>query len=567
MKKIIFLLIGVLLLSCYQTISNEMLGKDNKIKKNTIDILCSPDLYYLVKQWSKDYCKLVPELQVNVINANPSEFSEIIYSEGNLGVISDKYLKSLESKSLWTLLISREIIVPIININNPLIDKINNQGISSGDLSIIFTDPQNKNWGSLIGYGENIPLNYYLIKDESIKSEVASFLGINHLYIKGVEVNNSLELVKSVQNDPHAIGFCKLIDIINVNNHDLADNIKLLPIDNNGNGKIDHFEKIYANLNDFTRGVWIGKFPKSLINNIYTVSNGLPENEKKLAFLKWILTDGQQFLNQNGFSELIYTERQSKLEKLNDHKINVETPENQYAAYKLLLIILTISIVIIVGGLLIIAMIRKRRSFLLNLKKGIFSHPKVINEKSLIIPNGVYFDKTHTWVFMEKDGNVKVGIDDFLQHITGPLTRVKIKNPGDKVKKNEQILTLMQKGKQLNIYAPISGKIIDFNESIIASPTNINSSPFNDGWIYMIEPSNWLREINFLIMSDKYKEWIRNEFLRLKDFLAISVKTKTSEHTFALQDGGELIDNVLANLDPKVWEDFQTNFIDTSKLS
>ena len=61
---------------------------------------------------------------------------------------------------------------------------------------------------------------------------------------------------------------------------------------------------------------------------------------------------------------------------------------------------------------------------------------------------------------MEQNGIVKVGIDDFLQHITGPITRIKMKNEGDKVKKGEQILSLIQNGKQLNIYAPVSGTII-----------------------------------------------------------------------------------------------------------
>ena len=81
----------------------------------------------------------------------------------------------------------------------------------------------------------------------------------------------------------------------------------------------------------------------------------------------------------------------------------------------------------------------------------------------------------------------------------------------------------------------------------------------------MIEPTNWIREIQFLIMEKKYKEWLRSEFSRLKDFLAVSAKPKTVEFApSVLQDGGEIKDGVLADFGPEVWEDFQTNFIDTS---
>jgi hypothetical protein len=82
----------------------------------------------------------------------------------------------------------------------------------------------------------------------------------------------------------------------------------------------------------------------------------------------------------------------------------------------------------------------------------------------------------------------------------------------------------------------------------------------------MIEPRSWLRETEFLFMSEKYKEWIKTEFTRLKDFFALTINTnKNAYEHIVLQDGGELTDNILADLGPEVWEDFQTKFIDTSR--
>ncbi|MDP2336690.1 MAG: hypothetical protein Q8N05_09605 [Bacteroidota bacterium] len=75
----------------------------------------------------------------------------------------------------------------------------------------------------------------------------------------------------------------------------------------------------------------------------------------------------------------------------------------------------------------------------------------VFDEDSVIIPKGLYFDKTHTWAFMKKDGYVKIGIDDFLQHITGTITRIEMKTAGEKIKKGDRLLTIIRKGKQLNI--------------------------------------------------------------------------------------------------------------------
>ena len=94
----------------------------------------------------------------------------------------------------------------------------------------------------------------------------------------------------------------------------------------------------------------------------------------------------------------------------------------------------------------------------------------------------------------------------------------------------------------------------------------VNSSPYNEGWVYRIEPSNWLRENQLLFMADKQRQFLKNEFSRLKDFLLQPLRTDDEKYAqVILQDGGELIDNTLSNLGPEVWEDFQTKFIDPSR--
>ena len=190
---------------------------------------------------------------------------------------------------------------------------------------------------------------------------------------------------------------------------------------------------------------------------------------------------------------------------------------------------------------------------------------KGFNEESVVAPDGLFYDKSHTWTFMEKDGIVKVGIDDFLQHITGSVTKIKMKPQGTKVKKGEKIISLVQNGKQLDIYSPLSGLIRDINHELKINAAIINNSPYCSGWIYSVQPDNWLKETRRYLMGDNYREWLRKEFTRLKDFVAGTVKSR--EESFSqvvLQEGGEISDNLLENFGPEVWEEFQRKFIDTS---
>jgi len=189
-----------------------------------------------------------------------------------------------------------------------------------------------------------------------------------------------------------------------------------------------------------------------------------------------------------------------------------------------------------------------------------------LNENSVLAPAGFYYDKTHTWAFMEQDGMVKIGIDDFLKHVVGSITQLKMKPTGEKVRKGENILTVIRDGKQLKLYSPVSGFIRKQNESLIKTTSTINSAAFTKGWVYQIEPTNWAREVHFMFMIDKYREWLKDEFSRLKDFVANSANSNQLVYQhIVLQDGGELKDEVLSDFGPEVWEDFQTHFIDTSK--
>ena len=69
-----------------------------------------------------------------------------------------------------------------------------------------------------------------------------------------------------------------------------------------------------------------------------------------------------------------------------------------------------------------------------------------------------------------------------------------------------------------------------------------------------------------MIIGDKFSSWLNNEFSRLKDFFASSLKVNALEYSHVLlQDGGAIKDNILADFGPEVWEEFQAKFIDSSK--
>jgi glycine cleavage system H lipoate-binding protein/ABC-type phosphate transport system substrate-binding protein len=560
MKHTIVLFISLLLLNF--TISGSKKNEERKIlaAKDSITVFCSPDLYNLTMEWADEFCNLNPDIKVKVINVPKGSETENLNKAGILGFISGEY-SEMYNESGWNVVVGRDVIVPIFNSKNPFLNEISQKGITLEKLAQIIKFQDKRNWGTLLNTSQNAAINLYMADDESIISGLVKLLDQTKVEFAGIKIENSEELISSVQKDPYSIGICKMLNLPDLSAQRINEGIRLLPVDRNGNGEIDYVENIYDDLNILSRGVWIGKYPKALFNNIYSISSVKPTDKTEVAFLKWVLTVGQQYLNHNGYNELLVSERQTKVDLISVSTINLIASNKNYSAIKIILFIL---IIFSVSALFV-----KRGIRYIIARKGDVLDSKHIPSRVLVedfadIPLGLYYDKTHTWAYMEKDGLVKVGIDDFLLHITGPLTRVKMKKTGEKIRKGNHVLTIIQNGKQLNISAPISGTIKEQNRVLDTNSAIINSSPYFDGWIYRIEPADWLKEIQFLIMGKKYKEWLKSEFSRMKEFLALYVKPDRLEYAPVLQDGGELKDSILADLGPEVWEDFQTNFIDMS---
>ncbi|MBK7712647.1 MAG: hypothetical protein IPJ37_18060 [Bacteroidales bacterium] len=562
MKRAGFLLISLLLVISNSLYSKHSASGNARPSGDSLKVVATPDLYPISMKWAAEYNSLIPGANIQVVNiADPEKAVEMI-NEGSIGFVSNEFSTGLKNESVWRVVVGRDVIVPVVNSKNPFIEEIKLHGISPDVLALFVKNGDYRNWGELLKNGKTEKVGYYCIDDKSALRNLADFLKTDETMIAGRNTGNSAAIVAAIQNDPYALGFCKLINVIDFENQSMLENLSLLPIDKNGNGLIDFNEKIYDDINNFSRGVWIGKYPKALFSNIYSVSSSQPVNAREVAFIKWVISDGQKFLAGNGYSDLLVSERQSATDKLYNASIYAGVSTGEKSLLKAAFFFVGTIILI---GLLVTSVARQRRRKKAALKAGAVETHHILDQNSMRIPKGIYYDKTHTWAFLEANGTVKVGIDDFLQHITGKITRIKMTDPGKKVKKGEQILSVIQNGKQLNLYSPISGTIVEQNQALEINSSALNSSPYNEGWIYRIEPSNWSRESQLLFMADKQIEFIKKEFSRLKDFLMIALRADVRYASVMLQDGGEISDGVLTEMGPEIWDDFQTKFIDPSR--
>lgn len=539
------------------------MGSKEKLQKpetstDVVTINTSPELFNLVTRLSALYQKSDTHIIVHINQMPGLDSGNIHFENGQLHVITEGQMSEFDGLSTWSATIGRDIIVPVMNAKNPFAFEIAQKGISLKTLSSVINSE--KSWGQVLNSTQREPIHLYVENDQSVISAFSETTASpSGLIIHPVERD---ELVRKLQSDPLALGFCKLVQVTASNGETLLPGIQLVPIDRNGNGKIDYIENIYNNLQSFNRGVWIGKYPHELSSAIYIVSNQKPQSKAETNFLKWILTSGQQVLPENGLFALGYTERLGQLTKVDTPEIYAQLPEEHVNT--LLTVLLLSLILIVLGGVLVEVIFR------LFAKKGRTATPEMValvafNEDSVNVPKGLYFDKSHSWAFRRKDGSVKVGIDDFMQHVTGRITKVELKEAGMTIRKGDPMISVSRKGKLLKIYSPVTGTILEVNEKLRTNAALLNSTPYSDGWVYVIEPVNWELELQYLQIAEKFKANLQNEFRRLKEFFHSVLKSDMPDVAYAvMQDGGSFVDHPLADMSPDVWDDFQTQFIDAS---
>jgi glycine cleavage system H protein len=124
-------------------------------------------------------------------------------------------------------------------------------------------------------------------------------------------------------------------------------------------------------------------------------------------------------------------------------------------------------------------------------------------------PEDVKYTEQHEWIRMEGD-RARIGITDYAQDALGDVVYVDIPEVGTEVRGGEPFGEVESTKSVSDIYAPVSGKVIERNAALIEAPELVNEHPYGDGWMIVIEPSN-ASEIEGLLDAAAYRAFTERE--------------------------------------------------------
>ncbi|WP_054951331.1 glycine cleavage system protein GcvH [Numidum massiliense] len=126
------------------------------------------------------------------------------------------------------------------------------------------------------------------------------------------------------------------------------------------------------------------------------------------------------------------------------------------------------------------------------------------------LPKELKYSQEHEWVKEEGNNRVRIGITDFAQSELGDIVFVELPEVGDEVEANEPFGSVESVKTVSELYAPVSGKVVEVNGELDDSPELVNESPYEKAWMVVVELSN-AAELGDLWSAEKYEETFKED--------------------------------------------------------
>lgn len=124
-------------------------------------------------------------------------------------------------------------------------------------------------------------------------------------------------------------------------------------------------------------------------------------------------------------------------------------------------------------------------------------------------PEELKYSKEHLWVRVEGRRAV-IGLTDYAQHELGAVSAIELPEEGDELEQDDSFGSVEARKTVAELYAPVSGPVLEVNSDLQDAPAPINDDPYDDGWLVVVEIVS-PEELNSLMSTEDYQEYVAEE--------------------------------------------------------
>jgi phosphate transport system substrate-binding protein len=311
---IILTLVSPILSGCSQRAA----GQDENELSGTLTVSGAWALYPMMVRWGEEFGALHPDVQFDISAGGAGKgMADVLAGAVDIGMVSREiYPEEIEQGAFWVA-VTMDAVVPTMNADNSNLAPIQANGVTRATFQAIWLG-QIATWGQVLNDSTvTEDIHVYTRSDAcGAAATWAAYLGdYKQEDLQGVAVYGDPGLATAVSDDAMGIGYNNLNFAYDADTGRPVAQLQIVPIDLNENGQVDADEDFYATKSDLTAAIADGRYPAPPARDLHLVTLDAPSELTK-AFIEWVLTDGQAFVEETGYIRLTQQQLQAQFEKL-----------------------------------------------------------------------------------------------------------------------------------------------------------------------------------------------------------------------------------------------------------
>lgn len=276
-------------------------------------------LYPLAVQWAAEFQQLYPAVHVDISAGGAGKgMTDALAGVVDFGMVSREVYPPEIEKGAVGFAVAKDAVAPTINAANPKAAELLKHGLSRETAVKIWITGEIKTWGEVLGTDDTTPLHAYTRSDACGAAETwAMWLGAKQEDLCGTAVFGDPGVAAAVQKDIYAIGLNNIGYIYDHDTHRPNEGIVVLPVDGDNDGSISEDEDFYSTMDVFVEAISADKYPSPPARDLYLVSKGIPTDPVMVAFLEYVLSEGQKLTVPAGYIGISQEKIEAELKLLN----------------------------------------------------------------------------------------------------------------------------------------------------------------------------------------------------------------------------------------------------------
>jgi phosphate transport system substrate-binding protein len=274
--------------------------------KGTVRVSGAWALYPVMVRWATEFQKANPGVRIDVSAGGAGKgAADALGGLVDIGMVSRDIHPDEVKKGGWHVPVVKDAVLPTASAANPAKRELLARGMTRAQFRALWVDGKPMTWGEVVGKSQlKEPVRVYTRSDACGAAETwAKYLGATQEELHDVAVYGDPGLADAVKRDKGGAGYNNLNYAYDAKTGRPVAGLMLIPIDINGNGKIDAAERFYGTRRDAARAIADGKYPSPPARDLNLLTKGKPTGVTA-AFIRWILTDGQKFVEAEGYVRL-----------------------------------------------------------------------------------------------------------------------------------------------------------------------------------------------------------------------------------------------------------------------